>query len=234
VGLRARAARRRRTHPRAVPAVPPVEPEAVELVRPLGAPLLRKSLDRAHASGGAHRPHALGVARELEHRRRERLRLGDGDEQAGLAVADDVLEPADRRRDHGPPALHRLQCDHPEALAERRDDDDRRIVDRALRRRHVPEEPQRGAEVERVREVLQPALEHAAPCDVEPRLRALLEQLPERAQQDEMALDRDQAPDAEEVRAAVERPRRGPGVDAVVDDLEVRLAEALGLGEVAR
>ena len=78
-------------------------------------------------------------------------------------------------------------------------------------------------------------LEHAAARDVERRVGPLVEHLPERAQQHDMALDRDQAADAEEARrvAGVRLGLRA-GRDAVVDDLEVRLREALGLGEVAR
>src|SRR5581483_7009739 len=34
---------------------------------------------------------------------------------------------------------HRLERDHPEALAEGRDDDDRRLLDQRLHRRHVAE-----------------------------------------------------------------------------------------------
>ena len=67
------------------------------------------------------------------------------------------------------------------------------------------------------------------------RVGPLVEHLPERAQQHDVALDRDQAADAEEARrVAGVRLGLGAGGDAVVDDLEVGLREALGLGEVAR
>ena len=42
---------------------------------------------------------------------------------------DDLGKPSDGARDHGPAALHRLERDHPEALAERRHDDDLRALE---------------------------------------------------------------------------------------------------------
>ncbi len=48
----------------------------------------------------------------------------DGHEQAGAAVVDDLGQAADGAGDHGPPAFHRLERDHPEALPERGHDDD--------------------------------------------------------------------------------------------------------------
>ena len=57
----------------------------------------------------------------------------------------------------------------------------------------------------------------------------------ERAQEDDVALDRDQPADAEQARRLVRvRLRLAVGRDPVVDDLEALLAEALGLCEVAR
>ena len=55
------------------------------------------------------------------------------DDEAGLAVGDDLGQPADVGRDRGATALRRLERDHAEALAERRDDDDRGALDRRAR-----------------------------------------------------------------------------------------------------
>ena len=127
------------------PALPAkAEPVAVDLLGALGAAHLGEALDRAPARLAAHRRGARRVGRELEHRRRERVGVAGRHEQAGLAVAHEVLEPADRRCDHGPRALHRLERDHAEALAERRHDDRERLLDRALHRRDVAEEPARS------------------------------------------------------------------------------------------
>src|SRR5581483_2126069 len=101
-------------------------------------------------------------------------------------------------------------------------------------RRHVAEKANRVLEVELASEVLEPVLEHAPPGDVEPRVGPLVEHAPEGTQKHDVTLDRDQATDAEEARrVAVVRLRLGLRRDPVVDDLEVRLREALGLGEVA-
>jgi hypothetical protein len=180
--------------------------------------------------GGAGR-----VGREREHRVGERLRLAGRYQQTGLAVAHKVLQPADRRRDHRARAFHRLERDHPETLAERRNHDRERLLDRALNRRHVPEEPHRFREAELACEILQPVLERAAPGNVESRLGAFVEHAAEGAQQDDVTLDRDQASDAEEAQlVAFVRRRLRTCSDSVVDDLEVGLQEAFRLGQVAR
>ena len=142
----------------------------------------------------------------------ERVGVARLHEQAGLAVAHEVLEAADRGGDHGPRPLHRLERDHAEALAERRHDDGERLLDRALHRRDVAEEPHGAVEPELAREILEPVLEHAAARDLERRVGPLVEHLPERAQQHDVALDRDQAADAEEARrvAGVRRRARRP------------------------
>ena len=88
-------------------------------------------------------------------------------------------------------------------------------------------------ELTRVR--LQRRRERAASRDVECDVRHLRARLRESAQEDEVALDRDEPPDAEESRRR-SRVRRRLTVrsDPVVDDLEVLLVEPLGLGEVLR
>ena len=76
----------------------------------------------------------------------------------------------------------------------------------------MAEEAHRADQVELAREILQAVLEHAAAGDVEPRVGPRVEHPPERAQQDDVALDRDQAADAQEVRRVARvRLRLGPG-----------------------
>ena len=90
---------------------------------------LQEARERALPPGLAHR-----AARARGRRRRGRSRRASGSASPGgtstpgLAVADDLAEAADRRGDHRPRALHRLERDHAEALAHRRDDDDRRLA----------------------------------------------------------------------------------------------------------
>src|SRR5581483_9434548 len=99
VGLRARAARGRRDRAPAresAAAVPLREPEAVDLLRPLGAAFLGKPLERAPPRLEPERGGTGGVGGETEHRIGERVRLSGRDEHPGLAVADEVLEAADR------------------------------------------------------------------------------------------------------------------------------------------
>jgi len=63
-------------------------------------------------------------------------------------VADLVDEPADLGRDHRSGALHGLERCHPEALAERREHDDRGVLDRGLNRDDRPKEAHRVFDVE--------------------------------------------------------------------------------------
>ena len=124
----------------------------------------------------------------------------------GLALAHEVLEPADRRRDHRPRALHRLERDHAEALAERRHDDGERLLDR----RAAPASRGRGSAPPRRGRAR--ARGPSGPCSSTPRpamsSRASgrsSSTCAERAQQHDVALDRDQAADAEEARRAARR-----------------------------
>src|SRR5207247_3273038 len=118
--------------------------------------------------------------------------------------------------------------DHPEALAHRGDDDDRRPLDRALDRADVAEEVDRMSDAELAHERLQRRLERTAPGHVELELGEPPPRLGERAQEHEMALDRDQPPDAKQPRRASRvGARLAVGVDAVVDDLEALAVEAL-------
>ena len=145
----------------------------VERLRALDAARLEELRQRSLAAEAAH----LGArGRGRPPARRSRARSGSAtpglDEQPGLAVADELAEPADRGGDHRPRALHRLERDHPEALAHRRHDDDRRLLDRALDRRDVAEEAHRVGDAELARERPQRRLERPAAGDVEPRGRA--------------------------------------------------------------
>ena len=111
-----------------------------------GSPSARRSAPRGtRAARGAGRPAPICAASSrfpasADDRRAQRLGLAGRDEHARLAVADELAEAADRRGDHRPGALHRLERDHAEALAHRRDDDDGGPLDRALDRRDVAEE----------------------------------------------------------------------------------------------
>src|SRR5207237_7286033 len=85
------------------------------------------------------------------------------------------------------------------------------------------------------RERAQRRLEQAASGDVDPEPGQLLLRLGERAQQHDVALDRDEAADAEQARLVTVVGRRlAVGIDAVVDDLEALPVESLDLLEVAR
>ena len=156
-----------------------------------------------------------------------------GTTRPGLAVGDDLGKSADRARDHRARPLHGLERDHPEAFSERRHDHDRGVLDRLLHRRDEAEEAHRVLEPELARVGLEGGLERPAPGDVEHHVGHTCARLRQRTEQDEVTLDRDEAADAEQARLGpVVRsrvPRRG---DAVVDDLEVGLVEALGLREV--
>src|SRR5439155_16373106 len=84
------------------------------------------------------------------------------------------------------------------------------------------------------RERLQRRFERAMTRDLELEIRQLLPRLGERAQQDDVALDRDQAPDAEQARH-VSRVwgRLAVWIDAVVDDLERLVVEGFEILQVA-
>ena len=162
----------------------------VESLDALRRALLREGLERTPATGLAHRGGTRQVGRDSHHRVGERLRVAGRDDEARLAVGDDLGQAADVARDHRPAALHRLQRDHAEALAERRDDDGSRGLDRALDRRDEPQEANRLREAELVRVRLERGLERPLSRDVEHEVGDAAAGLRERAQEDEMALDR--------------------------------------------
>src|SRR5262245_41767110 len=89
-------------------AVPPVERRSVEDLGAVRAAVREEVAQRAAAAGLAETGGARQVGRQLDDRLRERLGLAGRDEQARLAVADELAEPADRRCDHRAGALHRL------------------------------------------------------------------------------------------------------------------------------
>ncbi len=71
----------------------------------------------------APRSHAAAELRVVEQaleRGPQRVGVSRRDEQAGLAVHDEVEQAADRGRDDRPPVRHRLGAGHAEALAPRR------------------------------------------------------------------------------------------------------------------
>src|SRR5207253_5562938 len=118
----------------------PVQRALVEELGPGDAALLAEVRERTPPSRLAEAPRSLEIASELDDRARQRLRRARLDEQPRLAVPDELAEPADVGGDHRPTALHRLERHHAEALAERRHDEDRRVLDRPLDRRYVAEE----------------------------------------------------------------------------------------------
>ena len=123
--------------------------QKVDLLGPLGAAVLGEALDRAaHPRQAAHlAPPRPGRSRAAASRRRaSRRRPGRRAGRSRRRATRSSSPPIDAR-DHGPRALHRLERDHAEALAERRHDDDLRLLDRVLDRRDVAEEaapPRRG------------------------------------------------------------------------------------------
>src|SRR5437764_993313 len=139
----------------------------------------------------------------------QRLDLASWDEQPRVAVPDDVAEPADGCGDHRPRTLHRLERDHPEALAERRDDHDRRALDRPLHRHDVAEEAHRFLQLELLHQGSQGRLERPAAGELELEIRHLLARRGDGAEEHNVALDRYQASDAEEPRRRVDVARRG-------------------------
>ncbi len=158
----------------------------------------------------------------------------DGDEDPGPTVVDDLRQAADGARDHGAAALHRLERDQPEALAEGRDDDDVGALEHRRDGRDATEEGHRIFEPEPRDGRAELRLELPFARDLEREVWHLLARDGERGEQHVVALDRDQAADDREPRPAGERRRLRPRLDAVVDDLEARRVEALALGEVAR
>src|SRR5207248_2108993 len=96
-----------------------------------------------------------------------------------------------------------------------------RLLDRTLDRGDVAEEAHGVLDPELLRERAECGLERSTAGEAELEGRDVLPCLGERAQQDDMALDRDQPPDARQARrVAAVRPGLAVGLDAVVDDLE--------------
>jgi len=183
--------------------------------------MFRKRRQGATTAGPTQLRRALRIRRERDERPGKRLHLGNRHEVAGLAVDDELAEPADLRRDHRPRPLHRLERDEPETLPQRRHDDAGGLLDRALNRGDEAEEAHRVVEAELTDERAQRGPEHAPACDLDAEVRHLLARFRQRAQEDDVALDRDQPADAEHVLpVALVRRRLGPLADPVVDDLE--------------
>ncbi len=141
----------------------------VELLGPLHAPLRRELPERSLAARRAHRFRARKVPCERHDGVGERGRVRRGDDEPGLAVGHDLRQSPDGARDHGARALHCLEGDHAEALPERRDDRDRRILERAGDGRDEPEEPHRLLDTELAHVGLQRRCQRPAAGDVEGR-----------------------------------------------------------------
>ena len=99
---------------------------------------------RGGAPRGPSRPPGAGSSASREHRLGERVGVARRDEQARLAVAHEVLEPADRGGDHRAaraPSPRARPCRSPRRATARRRRATRSIA--ALDRRHVAEEAHR-------------------------------------------------------------------------------------------
>ena len=111
----------------------------VELLDALDA-ALRRELRQCSSAPALPSRRRGEVARERDDRVREGVGVSRWNDDPGLTVGDDLRKPAHRARDDGPRALHRLERDHAEPLAERGHDDDRGVLDRLLHRRDEAEE----------------------------------------------------------------------------------------------
>ena len=134
-----------------------------------------------------------------------------GDEQAGAAVLHDLGKPADGARDHGPPALHRLERDHPEALAERRHDDDLRALEDLTDALDVTEERDDVVEAEPAHRRAEVGLERAVAGDLERDAGEVAPSGGERVEEHVVPLDRDQAPTTASRGAPGSGSGGGPG-----------------------
>ena len=178
----------------------------VELLGALDAALLEKVRQRPAAAGLAHPRRALEVARELDDRPRERRRLAGRDEHARLAVG--------RTSSPSPPIAAAItgrarsiasSATMPKPSPMRRDDDDRERsiaswigVTWPRKRTASSIASSRASALSAGSSGPRPAMSSSSAGHLAPRLG-------ERAQQHDVALDRDQPPDAEEAR-------RRPGV----------------------
>ena len=211
----------------------PVEPVAVDLLGPLGAAVLREALDRAARALAPHRERrSPGRSRAGASPSASRSASPGGDEQTRLALAHEVLEPADRGRDHAagraPSPRARPSRTPRRATARRPRATPRSRAGRASRGRGSGR--RRSSPSSRAR-ALQAVLEHAAPGDVEPRGRAARRARARNARRSTtwplIGISRPM----QRKRGALARVRRGLAArrDPVVDDLEVAAREALGV-----
>src|SRR3954447_23514837 len=213
----------------------PLECALVEKLGALGAGDLQEAGQRTASPGLAHLPRELEIARDADDRVAERRRLACCDEDAGLAVAHQLAEAADRRRDDRTGTLHRLEGHHAEALAHRGHHNDSRPLDRALDGRDVTEKADRARDAELERKRSQRRLERPSSRYLELEVWQLTLRFGERAKEHDVALDGNQAADAEEPRDTVcIRLRLAVGIDAVVHDLEAVAVESLHIFEVVR
>ena len=189
----------------------PFEGRAIELGGALGAPLLRELGERPLAAGCSERGCPRWVAGELADRAGERVDVGRWDEHARAAVVDDLRQAADSARDHRPPALHRLERDHPEPLPERRHHHDLRPLEDARDARHVAEEGHAVVEPEPCDRRAKLRVERSLAGDLERDPRHVGAGGRERAKEGLVPLDRDEAPDDRQSRRTGQRRRADPG-----------------------
>ena len=100
--------------------------------RLVGEPLPGEVLADPRAACLPHPAAKLAVVEKPLERFAERGDVSRRHEQARLLVDDEVAEPADIARHHGPAVSHRLRADDAEALAVRRARDDRGSSEQAL------------------------------------------------------------------------------------------------------
>src|SRR5919204_5956483 len=93
-----------------------------------GHALPRAALGHALAGRPAQAPPQHRVGEQPLERRAQAGDVARLDEEAGHAVLDELGDPADRARHDGPPVRHRLEDAERKAFAERRADDDGRLV----------------------------------------------------------------------------------------------------------
>ncbi len=139
----------------------------VERLHPLDAALGRELLEGTLAACFPHRRGAREIPCERDDRLGERLGVRGRDDEPRLPVGDDLGKPAHGARDDRPRALHGLERDHAEPLAERGHDDDRRVLDRGLHGRHEAEEADGVLHPDLTRVRLQRRRERTASRDVE-------------------------------------------------------------------
>src|SRR5690349_15695463 len=101
---------------------------AVDVEGAVSDPLPAELGLHAPTPGLAEATTELRIAEHAAHGVGERARVAWRDEQTRLTLDDDLADPADRARDDGCPARHRLEIDQAERLVDRRAHEDGRVA----------------------------------------------------------------------------------------------------------